>query len=476
MRRRTEPSLVGRLMLALSGAFLLVWAGLFVFFALSALLRETGEIDTHLMDLATALNATLDEMPTPEEARTASGAVFAISRRQIAARLGEAAAELLAVRPLVLDALGQTWYRAPDVPDLDDAALPTGYSTHQTGDQVWRLYVARSERWTTVLADPERLRRDAVLGGLGLELAGYVLAALALVLAVMWITVRRGLAPLRRLSNAVAARAPGDLNPLGIRVEHRELRPLVASLDALIARQSAALARESAFVHDAAHELRTPLAAIGAQAHVLTLAEDGATRAEATQRLEAMLERVSRIAGQLLRLAQLDDAIEWAPAAPIDLMPIIADAIADQDERARSRGVELSLAGPDRVCAEVDPLALRGILDNLLDNALCHGVADGHIEIQVESIGDQVRISVVDDGPGIPDAEREQVFERFRRGGAAAAPGAGLGLTIVRQTARQMGGEVLLSEGPNGRGCRFEVRLPQGRRTFRFIHLQGAEG
>ncbi|WP_201091021.1 sensor histidine kinase [Thiocystis minor] len=459
MRWRTEPSLAGRLLLALAGAFLFVWIGLFVFFAVSALLRETGEIDTQLMDLAEAINATLDEIPTDEEAQTVTRAVAAISRRQIAARLGEKTAERLSARLVVLRASGELLYRAPDAPDIDYAALSAGFSTRQTAGQVWRLLVARSERWTTLLADPERHRRDAVLEGLGLELAGYVLAALVLVLAVMWFAVRRGLAPLRQLSDVVAARAPGDLSPLGIGVRHRELRPLVDALETLMARQSAALARESAFVHDAAHELRTPLAALGAQVHVLTQAEAAATRQEAAQRLAAILERVSRIAWQLLRLAQLDDSAGGSPLAPLDLMPLIADAVADQDERARSLGIELSLVGPERASALADPLALRGLMDNLLDNALRHGGSGGHVEIQVESLEDHVRVSVTDDGPGIPEAERGPVFERFRRGRLAVAPGAGLGLTIVRQAAQRMGGEVVLTEGPGNRGCRFEVKL-----------------
>jgi len=460
MTTLAEPSMVRRLMLTLTGAFALVWAALFAFFALSALQQETGEIDTHLGQFVAAANAAFDEAGTIDAVRTAARALATVSRRQIAAQQGEAAGEALAARLVVLAGDGTLVYRAADAPRLDYAALPAGFSTRTADGRSWHLAVARSPRWTTATADPADLRRREVLNGLGLELAAYVAAAGAIVLPALLLAVRGGLAPLRRLSAAVAARAPGDLRPLGIPVRHRELKPLAQALDTLLVRQASALERESAFVQDAAHELRTPLAVIGAQAHVLARAADRPAREEALRRLEDALARASRVAGQLLRLAQIEQQGGRSGAAPLDIVPPIADALADLAERAQAQGVELSLSGPDSAMALADPGALRSILDNLLDNAMRHGTGRRVIAVQVQPGPGQVRVKVTDDGAGIPPEEREQVFERFRRGRLATAAGAGLGLTIVREAAAAMGGSVTLTAGPDRRGCRFEVVLP----------------
>nr|WP_282597142.1 HAMP domain-containing sensor histidine kinase [Rhizobacter sp. SG703] len=222
---------------------------------------------------------------------------------------------------------------------------------------------------------------------------------------------------------------------------------------------AATFAREKAFVHDAAHEMRTPLAVIGAQAHVLQTSE-GPARHEAARRLQAAMERASHLAHQLLRLAQAD-ATALAPREPVDVMNLARDTLAGMTELATELGSELSLGGPDNAVLATDPRALRSMLGNLVDNALRYGGRGVLVDVSIDVQPARWQLRVVDDGPGIPAAHREQVFERFWRGRSQDERGAGLGLAIVREAARSLGGDVDLQVGPGGRGCSFTVDLPR---------------
>lgn len=454
-----EPSVVRRVMLALVAAFAFLWVAFLVCATLTISLRGTGEFDTGLRRQVDALSVAFEQLSTASEVRAAAASLTAIQQSERAALQADSDREVFSTYIVVLAADGSTVYRAPGAPTPDYAALPAGLSTIQAGGQAWNVLAGPSGRWRMQVFDRADLRQNEVLRAVGPEVSSYLAVAFIITALAMVLAVRGGLVPLRRLSAAVAARAPGDLAPLGMQVRHSELRPLADALNSMFARLAAAMARERTFVHDAAHELRTPLAVIAAQAHVLAHAADSTARAEALRRLNGALARSSRVAGQLLRLAQLEERSEPSCAA-MDLMPLVRDTVADFGARAADCGIELAVAAPDAVTAYIEPAALRSILDNLVDNAMRHGAQHGTVEVRVVPGADAVRIMVVDDGPGIPADEREHVFERFRRGRQAMAAGAGLGLTIVQQAAANMGGSVSLEAGPGGRGCCFEVALP----------------
>jgi two-component system sensor histidine kinase QseC len=229
--------------------------------------------------------------------------------------------------------------------------------------------------------------------------------------------------------------------------------------------------REHAFVQDAAHEIRTPLAVINAQAHVMARSTSAEERAQAQAHLEQAVARTSHLAQQLLDLAALDAEAQRPAPREIDVAQWLRAALAQAAPAAMAKQIELSLDAPDHLMARLDLPALESVIHNLIDNAVRYAHAGGTVAVglRVEpqpptSHGKPVQmlhLGVQDDGPGIAPAERAQVFERFYRGeGQEAASGTGLGLAIVRQAVLRMGGEVWLGEGLHGKGVGFFVRVP----------------
>ncbi len=354
----------------------------------------------------------------------------------------------------------------------DGATVPDDFPTTPSDERL-RTIEVDGERWRTEsvaldrsgatlqvaarLAPLEsRRRRLRTIVALAFVVALLGSAGLALALS------RAALAPLARL-RAGAARVH-DTDDLAARIEPggnvTETDELAGELNAMLARlQRAAAEREQAlssakrFAADAGHELRTPLTSLTAS--IATLGRDGESteREAALSRAEGDLARLTSLVAQLQALARGDAGLS-ANAGPVDLGEL-ADAAIDA-VRARHPGLTLSLEAPDGgPVVEGDADGLRGILDNLLENAALHGRADGHVTVTVAS---DATITVDDDGPGIPEDERATVLDRFVRGAGADAPGTGLGLAIVAAQAARHGGHVNLTQSPAG-GLRATVTL-----------------
>lgn len=322
----------------------------------------------------------------------------------------------------------------------------------------YQVVQARAAHWHLQLFEP--LVDDVTALQWLLENAiGSIVIAFPVVLLPVWLAVRRALLPLRQMVAAVSQREAGDFSPLPLKLHLAELKPLGQTLDELLRRSRDAVARERGIVQDAAHELRTPLAVIAAQAHVLAGAPDGQARQAALQRLEQAIARASHLVHQVLTLARVEGSVARLPQR-VDVVATLRQALVDVDPQARTRGVELALEAPEQLWAWLDPVALHSILDNLLNNALQHAQGASRVQVTLLVQGPNLHLTVRDDGAGIDERDREQLFERFHRGRGATARGSGLGLSIVRQAARQLGGEVDLQTGLDDRGAGFEVRLP----------------
>lgn len=297
-----------------------------------------------------------------------------------------------------------------------------------------------------------------LLRSLGGDLALSVLIAMPIVLLPAWFAVTRGLRPLRRLSELLSRRGPDDLAPLDFHARYAELQPVAGALERLLAQLRERIGRERAFVQDAAHELRTPLAVIAAQAHVLAKAEGAPTRLAAARTMEHAVGRASHLVQQLLSLAQLEGAAQ--AAATVDVAQLVRAELAALAPQAMDRHIELSLDSPDTLPFLVDGPAFASIVQNLAGNAVKYGHDKGQVALSLALRGGALELQVADDGPGIEEGQRELVFERFHRGAGHAQSGSGLGLAIVRQAAMRLRGTVRLEAGPGGRGCRFIVSLP----------------
>ena len=329
--------------------------------------------------------------------------------------------------------------------------------------QPYELVRFDTTRWSVLVAQ-SRIESGWLLKSLSGDLTKYMLIVLPILLLPTWLAVAHGLRPLRRLSEHIGARSPEDLTPVGVAPKHAELVPLVAALDGLFARLLHKVEGERIFVANAAHELRTPLAVISAQAHVLAEAKSEQERSEARQPMHAAIARASHLIHQLLVLARLEMAHSAPSATPADVAQLAREEISNFVPAALVRNIEISLEGPESLQVCVDVHALKSVLQNLIDNAVRYGNDNGRIVVELTIISaprDIVVLAVSDDGPGIQENDRSRIFDRFYRGQHRDTRGAGLGLTIVRQAAARMGGTVQVTNGLEGRGCRFEVYVPQ---------------
>lgn len=465
--RMAEPTLVRRSVVSVTVAFVLVWAVLLTYNFINY--KHTINNDPGLLKYGDALLESLTPITDPAQAAAAVASTnhwTNIRRRQIALLPGAAMHELRD------STTGQMVYSPPGLEELR-IALPeqpnvsgSSISEPLVQGQRYRVYTGKNARWTLRIVEMKRADVH-FLQSSGRNLLPYLLLAAPFVLLPVWISVHNGLRPLQKLARLIAQRGKDDLQPVGFNARHRELKPLEKSLDHLFAQLRQKVERERAFVQDAAHEIRTPLAVITAQAHVMARSQNDEERTQAQAHLEQAIARTSHLAQQLLDLAALDEAQRPAPR-DLDVAQWLRAALAQAVPQAMQQQLELSLDAPDTLPARLDLPALESIVHNLLDNALRYagstdsppGQRGTAVAVALQAQGGTLHLTVRDDGPGIPPGDHARVFERFHRGAGHSVRGSGLGLAIVQQAARRMGGQVRLGDGLAGRGVGFYVSVP----------------
>jgi two-component system, OmpR family, sensor kinase len=312
------------------------------------------------------------------------------------------------------------------------------------------------------LAQPVSVR-NRLAANVALRTLWPLIVLLPLLGLAVWIVVGRGLKPLRRVTGALDARHPEALDPLPDTRLPLEVQPLVRALNGLLARLSTALDTQKAFVADAAHELRTPLAAVQIQTQLVARAGDDAARREALADLQAGVTRATRLAEQLLALARAEPD-GHTDAHSIDLHALLEDCVLKYAPLAQQRGVDLGIEKNDAATVTGNADALRVMFNNLVDNAAKYTPPGGRVDVSLVVEDGHPVVRIADSGPGIAPAERERVFDRFYRAGATAnrvrtdVAGSGLGLAIVRRIALQHGASVTLGDSPAG-GLLVNVRF-----------------
>ncbi len=306
---------------------------------------------------------------------------------------------------------------------------------------------------------PAPVLRAKLAREMALNLLTPLLYALPTLALLLWIAVGRGLKPLAALRDQISHRAPDNLAPLDAAQAPREVQPLVEQLNTLFRRITDSIENERRFTADAAHELRTPVAAIRAQAQVARGAYDDATRAHALDNVITGCDRAAHLIDQLLTLARLDRS-QQAPAQSCRLRSLAAEAIAELAPQAVNRGIQLELAeGPEVEIPGLQAL-LQVLLRNLIDNAIRYNPASTTVQVSVTRETQAARLTVTDQGPGIPAAELPKVRERFYRLLGTGQEGSGLGLSIAQRIAEIHGATLELGAGVDGKGLRVTVTFP----------------
>lgn len=345
---------------------------------------------------------------------------------------------------------GRLWLRSGDAPAVAMSDAP-GYRDIFHGGQPWRLLSVWGPGRAFQIQVAQSLdERGRVAVEVATQVGLPIVLALPLLALILYLAVRRAMQPLDRLAAGVAARSPDNLESLPANGHvPSEAQPLVTALNQLLARLRTALDNERRFTADAAHELRTPLAAIKIQTQVALASPDPDDRNHALRQVWAGTDRAGRLVEQLLRLARLDPLAGLDRAAPVELDSLTLALAQDMAPQARAGQISLDrVDSPDPVTVRGDAELLRVALRNLIENALRYSPPGSEVILGAGLEAGRAVLWVRDTGPGVPPEELSRLTERFYRGRDVTQEGSGLGLAIVQRIAELHGARLELANHP----------------------------
>jgi signal transduction histidine kinase len=357
---------------------------------------------------------------------------------------------------------GQVVVRSDTGPPSIPPPPADGFSdVRASNGEVWRIYTLRVPRGPVAVQVGERTDiRTVLVRGIAIGTAAPLLLLVPLVGGILWLTLRDGLGALRLLMDEVGRRSVRDLSPLPVEPWPRDLHPMVRAMNQLFSRLDRAVQHERRFLDSAAHQLRTPLAAVKLQTQLIARETNPQEREALTHQLAESVDRAAAMTDSLLALARLETRNHAGQALLGDLRTETIAAIGDLATLASRRQVLLAFQGP-ATAPSGDPVLLRLIAANLIENAIKHAPPESEVEVHVAQTETGVSLEVFDQGPGIAADERDKVLQRFYRGPTAGREGAGLGLSIVAEAVRLLNGELSLNDRPDGRrGLCASVTLP----------------
>lgn len=431
-------SVRNRLLFILLGGVALVWLAAAAVTAWETRSEMQELLDAHLAQSAALLAAQIgDEIDEVELEHVETLHKYA---RNVAFQIWEDGDKLL--------------LHSPDAPMRRLSGTQEGFSDAVVDGRSWRVFSHWDDKREYLVQVGEATdARDRLAGKVLEKLVQPLLVALPLLGLLVWFGVGGALKPINRIGVALARRDPHHLVPLEGEVP-KEIAPMVERLNALLARVAATLDNERRFTSDAAHELRTPLAALKTQLQVAQGAADGGEREQAIVKAIAAGDRATRLVEQLLTLARLEHDAWKDLVEAVDLHRLAAQALSESAQAAADKKIRLSLEGEPGLTIAGHAGLLAILLRNLIDNALRYSPPDTDVTVGVDRMAGRVRLEVQDQGPGIPPEERDNAQRRFHRLESAQAGGSGLGLSIVARIAELHGARVELREGPQGRGLK----------------------
>lgn len=354
---------------------------------------------------------------------------------------------------------------------LKSAAAPTeplagvkaGYSETLLHGQPWRVLARWDTRHEFMIQVAEPLGgRESLAKHITLKMLQPTFIAFPVLALLVWFGVGAGLRPLQQLKQEVRQRAANRLEPVVMEGVPEEVAPLAQALNDLFARLQFAFEGERRFTADAAHELRTPLAALRIQTQVAMRSTDEAERQHALENVLRGTDRATRLVEQLLTLARVDPEAATAGHKPLELRALAASVMADLEPLAHAKQIELVLEEKLAHAADLvqgDEAQLGLLLRNLIDNAIRYTPMGGRVMVTINN-SDGVSLEVRDTGPGIPEEQREQVQQRFYRVPGSGEDGSGLGLSIVRRIAELHGARLELHDNDLNSGLLVKVIWP----------------
>lgn len=440
-RIRRAPSIRGRLLAWLIGAVLAAGVGAAALVYAVALDEADEMFDYHIRQIALSVAAQPIEPVTP-----AAGEPSETNHEEFD----------FAIR--IRDEKGRPLYVTPNYPALPEP-VRLGFSDVRDASGAWRVYAARRGARLIQVVQSMAVRREMALSS-ALRTLLPLLLMIPLLGAVIWLTVGRALRPLEAVAEAVERRGANALDPVTEADLPGEVAPLVAALNRLLRRLEDSIGAQRAFIGDAAHELRTPLAALRLQAQVLVKTRDRPEQREQGEEFVASVDRATHLVEQLLELARSEPDAAAHAFVTVRLDELVRDVVAQLAGAALAKDVDLGAEDHGEISVRGNVQSLRIMLRNLVDNAVRYAPRGGRVDVTARMRNGSPTLVVVDTGPGIPPAERDRVFDRFYRLAGSAETGSGLGLAIVRRIAEMHGARVVLDCGDGGIGLKATIAFP----------------
>jgi two-component system sensor histidine kinase QseC len=364
---------------------------------------------------------------------------------------------------MVRDNDGKSWFMSQQAPDFNISADMVGFVDVSDADEKWRVFVMRDKvvNFSIEVAQNYHIRNELVE-----DITRHVfwpfIIVLPLLMLMIWIGAGRSLRPLQAIADEVRYRNPQNLEEIDVAKVPAEVLPLFISLNTLLSRLKKALSNERRFTSDAAHELRTPLAGIKAQAQVALRASDEKEKDAAIRHIIIGIDNTSHLVRQMLMLARLDPDIPNRKFAQQDLTRILTEVAADVASLAMEKHVELEVrqaTGTFKVEGQAEALSV--LVRNLLDNAVRYTPAGGWVKASISQAPDGVVLKVMDSGPGIAEEDKSRVFDRYYRGLGTGQTGSGLGLSIVQRVVDLHNARIEFQTGKGeGKGVTVKVVFP----------------
>lgn len=453
-----NPSLRDRLLLTLLPVTLVMWAvvGIVIY---AATQREVDElIDAQLAQSARVLMNLMGHELEEEEHTPGYLSDDDIAEKFTA--FSHKYEQRLAFQMWLLKE-DRIWLRTHNAPKYRLSDRAAGFEDRKIDGSPWRVYVlTNAEDGLQVQVGENAERRRELRDYIAWRVLIPILISIPLLALMIWYGVGRAMRPLRSIADDVQKRRPDNLHPIPDAVVPLEAKPLIVALNALFQRLQQAFETERRFTSDAAHELRTPLAALRTQAQVALRATSDEERRRALTQVISGVDRATHLAQQLLTLARIDPSL-WVGRDQIDLPALASEVLVEIAPSALARDIDLGFETGQVSVIPGDRAMLAIMMRNLVDNAIKYSPAGGKVEVRIAQDGRRIVLDVDDSGPGIPPEERERVFERFYRQVGTNVPGSGLGLSIVKRIADLHHAGVRLDHSPLG-GLRIEVIFTAG--------------
>jgi two-component system sensor histidine kinase QseC len=357
----------------------------------------------------------------------------------------------------IWDLNGKLAVRSPTAPETPMVEVENQFLDRMIGNERWRVFAISSEQQHIQVQVGEQYEQRNVLSN---EVAARLLTPLAVILPLIvlliWVWIGRAMRPLNKVAKEISKRKPENLQPVDTYGVPSEAKPMVDALNALLDRVHVAYDNIRLFTANAAHELRTPLAALKVHSQFALRTDDEAKRRKAMQRVERGVDRATSLVEQLLTLTRLDPDAASSERAAVNLHGLAEEVIAELAPTALEKHIDVSLSEED-CCQVLGNAGMLGILiRNLVENAIRYTPNQGEVQVTIATVADEVRLRVEDSGPGIPAELRDKVFDRFYRGVSNEVSGTGLGLSIVKRICELHRARVELGDSSR-HGLQFDI-------------------